>query len=225
MEPSLILYLLRLSSSQTADNGLRYTWFPTLTSCQLKHLFGKIQISIQILEGRALQAFRRIVKTHRKRMKMKNWQPGSRAAGDIIKSTVIENYKPATKNVKRIGRRERYEIRAGRRKGASAKRSSIVMGGGGKEFCNVAVCGELRVGRVRAGIGVYRYHYEHAAFSTSPFVLRTPFHRPPKQQQNAVCLRNWVESADNENRNGASQNSHYKYLHIWEPRESFCIHN
>lgn len=53
-----------------------------------------------------------------------HWQPKSRAAGDTIKCTVIENYKPATKNVKRnAGEEEEGEM------GESAKRSPIVISG------------------------------------------------------------------------------------------------
>lgn len=39
-----------------------------------------------------------------------HWQPKSRAAGDTIKCTVIENYKPATKNVKRNAGEEEEEM-------------------------------------------------------------------------------------------------------------------
>lgn len=127
------------------------------------------------------------------------WQPKSRAAsGDIIKCTVIENYKPATKNVKR-NRGEEAERKEKRqsdqvhcKKQVLRKRKGECEGG--SAFTVIIISTKLQLALSRSIL--------HNKKKTR-FVYE-------------MCVER--EAAMK------TKNSHYKYL-CGSPQESFWMHN
>jgi len=117
-----------------------------------------------------------------KKEKGNRWQPKRRVVGDIIKCTVIENYKPATKNVKRNG-------------GGGSK-------GGGKTAKTIAHWKKRVVGKGKRKGG------RGSAFTVIIMSTQLQLALPPislflAQQHNAFCLRNVCgERGGDENRNG-----------------------